>query len=107
MTPIGNGHNDDGLQPERTLLAWGRTLLSMLVASLFLLRWLPIHGVLAAGMIGATLVVAVLIWVSQQHRYRHRVAGMTSARLAPDATAVLGLGAMVTLLGAGALWIVL
>lgn len=107
MTPLGNGHNDDGLQPERTLLAWGRTLLSMLVASLFLLRWLPIHGLLAVAMIGATLLAAVLIWLSQQHRYRHRVAGMTRASLAPDAAAVLGLGATVTLLGVGALWIVL
>ena len=106
MTPLGNGHNDEGLQPERTLLAWGRTLLSMLVASLFLLRWLPIHGLLAVGMISATLLVAVLIWLSQQHRYRHRVAGMTRSSLVPDAAAVLGLGAMVTLLGAGAICIV-
>ncbi|WP_296250116.1 DUF202 domain-containing protein [Pseudomonas sp. UBA4194] len=101
------GHTDEGLQPERTLLAWGRTLLAMLVASLFFLRWTPHHGGFAGGLIGLTLLVALLIWVSQQHRYQHRVAGINAACFPADVRAVMGLGAMVTLIGAAAIWITL
>jgi multisubunit Na+/H+ antiporter MnhB subunit len=101
------GHTDEGLQPERTLLAWGRTLLAMLVASLFFLRWMPHHGGFAGGLIGSTLLVALLIWVSQQQRYRHRVEGINAARFPADVRGVMGLGAMVTLIGAAAIWITL
>ena len=107
ITRQSNGHNDAGLQPERTLLAWARTLLSMLVASLLFLRWMPHHGILTAALIGLSLVVALLIWVSQQQRYHRRVEGIARSSFAPDVGAVLGLGSTVTLISAVALWILL
>lgn len=100
-------HSDEGLQPERTLLAWGRTLLAMLVASLLFLRWTPHHGEFAWGLIGLTLLGGLVIWLSQQRRYRHRVTGINQSRFPADVRGVLGLGAMVTLIGAAAIWITL
>lgn len=101
------GHQDEGLQPERTLLAWGRTLLAMLVASLFFLRWMPHHGRFAEVLIALTLMAALAIWMSQRRRYRCRVEGISRACFPADVTGVLGLGSMVTLIGAAAIWITL
>jgi uncharacterized membrane protein YidH (DUF202 family) len=101
------GHQDEGLQPERTLLAWGRTLLAMLVASLFFLRWMPHHGRFAGGLIALTLLGALLIWLSQRRRYQCRVEGISRARFPADVKGVLGLGSMVTVIGGAAIWITL
>jgi len=106
MSRCPQPHTDVGLQPERTLLAWGRTLLAMLVASLFCLRWLPRHGAVTGGLVLLTLVVALLIWLTQKKRYARQVTAINEARLRPDRVSVLGLGAAVTTLGATALWII-
>jgi uncharacterized membrane protein YidH (DUF202 family) len=107
MNVSQTGHQDEGLQPERTLLAWGRTLLAMLVASLFFLRWMPHHGRFAGGLIVLTLLGALLIWLSQRRRYRCRVEGINRSHFPADVKGVLGLGSMVTLIGAAAIWITL
>ncbi|MGW4114612.1 DUF202 domain-containing protein [Actinosynnema sp. NPDC004786] len=66
VTPTG----DRGLQPERTVLAWRRTVLALAVGSLLSLRlvaapWGPWAG--AGG-----LVVAAALWVAAERRARHR-----------------------------------
>jgi uncharacterized membrane protein YidH (DUF202 family) len=63
-------HHDDGLQPERTLLAWRRTLLSLLAVSALFLRWIPHHGAFAFGLIGVAMLTVVGIWLGQWRRYR-------------------------------------
>jgi hypothetical protein len=99
---------DPGLQPERTTLAWRRTLISLVVVDLFIWRsWLtsePSPGLVGAGLPGldfqgicalmaaaATIVLASVVWI----RSRQLQAGNTaaSARLVLISTvAVICLG---------------
>lgn len=63
---------DPGLQPERTSLAWARTMLAMVVASLLFLRWIPDYGWFPVILIGLSLVTAAGVYLSQRRRYVRR-----------------------------------
>ncbi|OMH27734.1 hypothetical protein BKD30_03625 [Tersicoccus phoenicis] len=67
---------DPGLQPERTTLAWSRTLLALLVASSVGLRWLPHYGpgILALPLL--TLLSAAVILATARHRHTRSVHGI-------------------------------
>ena len=92
---------DPGLQPERTLLAWRRTCLGLLVNSFLLMRGGALHGEPAA--IGAGLLVIVLAgWLYARVRTRLRCAPGGCASL-PDRLALMaaaGAALLVCLAGA-------
>lgn len=82
-------HADPGLQPERTVMSWGRTVLSLCVCALTLVRWYPQVG--AAAFLPAVLAGALGVWVlhGQRHRYDRQSAGI-AAEAAPPAWRAVG-----------------
>lgn len=80
---------DPGLQPERTTLAWGRTLLALVICGVLFLRWLPEYGWFAVALAAAALAAALGIYVRQRLRYRRERAGLDAGELPADVTSVL------------------
>ncbi|WP_284979786.1 DUF202 domain-containing protein [Arthrobacter sp. fls2-241-R2A-200] len=86
---------DPGLQPERTTLAWRRTLISLVVVDLFIWRrWLSglagahpgfdYQGLCALVAAAATVVLASVVWVRSRelhhdNRAAHNQAAHTHA----------------------------
>lgn len=100
MRPSHGQHADLGLQPERTWLAWRRTLVSLVGASLLFLRWVPHHGPFAYLMVGVALAAALAIGSSQQRRYRRGVRAMRQGRGQAPWAEVLALALTCSALGA-------
>lgn len=99
-------HDDPGLQPERTVMAWARTMMSLFVVSAIFLRWLPRHGWPVAILVAVAGATALAIYISQRRRYHHQATGIRTSRLRADvtatlltSTAVVGLGALGMLVG--------
>ncbi|WP_411375007.1 DUF202 domain-containing protein [Arthrobacter sp. MPF02] len=77
-------HNDPGLQPERTDLAWSRTALSLVVSAATFLRWLPHHGLFVGTLVAAAIVTALFINLSRKHRFHQAIHGIQQERMTPD-----------------------
>lgn len=97
-------HEDSGLQPERTALAWGRTMLTLTVVASLFLRWMQLHGWLSAIPLLLCLLVALCIWLTQRRRYQRGAAGIRAERLEAAVPAVLLIG--LSVMGMAALAIV-
>jgi uncharacterized membrane protein YidH (DUF202 family) len=91
-------HDDPGLQPERTLLAWRRTLLTLIGVCLLFLRWIPPFGLMALLPIMVSLVAAMLIQIGLNARYRKSAKGMTQERIPAPLREVAALGCTVMVL---------
>ncbi len=100
-------HPDAGLQPERTLLAWRRTLLSLLAASTLFLRWIPQHGGFAIGLMAVAMLAVLGIWLGQWQRYRVSAQGIADNRTPAPVKQIATLGLTCVLLGALGLYVVL
>ncbi|MFE4837313.1 DUF202 domain-containing protein [Arthrobacter sp. NPDC056691] len=100
-------HGDPGLQPERTALAWGRTVLTLIAASAVTLRWIPDQGPFVLAMFGLTVTAGSGIYLTQRRRYRRSIEGIRSGRLTPDTAAVLWTAGACVALGAVGIWLVL
>ncbi|KAA9394307.1 DUF202 domain-containing protein [Kocuria coralli] len=108
MNPRRHGRAaDPGLQPERTTLAWNRTLVSFVVVAAFFLRWGPEHGAVVVVLFGAALAVALGIWLTQRPRYAQRTETIARNLHRASVGAPLLLGAAVVLLGTAALVVVI
>ncbi|WP_222911893.1 DUF202 domain-containing protein [Pseudomonas sp. DNDY-54] len=100
-------HEDPGLQPERTSLAWSRTLLTLLTVSALFLRWMPYHGAFVGALVALSLMTALGIWTTQQRRYMRNASGLKSGRMQADVVSVFWLGASVAVLAALGLYTVI
>ncbi|WP_026551673.1 DUF202 domain-containing protein [Arthrobacter sp. H20] len=103
----GSKPTDPGLQPERTTLAWGRTLLALVVSGVLFVRWLPQYGWFAGILIAALLTAALGIYVSQRLRYNRNLNGMSTGALKAEVGAVLWISAVVVAVGAAGIYAVL
>jgi uncharacterized membrane protein YidH (DUF202 family) len=101
--PTLDGEWDEGLAPERTQLAWGRTGLAVVVAVGVLARrvW-TLRG--PTGIVGLVLVaVGALVWLAGMRSSRqleesmepHGMAGRRAFGLMTAGTLVLAAGALV------------
>lgn len=100
------GIADVGAQPERTLLAWRRTILASLVGISVAMRltFAELGGIaLAVGTVG--LLAAVAAWVTTSVRYRrvHQAMSAGAARLPLDGMPVAAGALAAGLLGVLAL----
>jgi hypothetical protein len=82
-------HGDPGLQPERTTLAWGRTMMALATVSAIFLRWLPHHGFPILLLFAVSSGAALAIYLTQRRRYLASSHGIVHERADADAPAVL------------------
>ncbi|WP_432245115.1 DUF202 domain-containing protein [Arthrobacter sp. G.S.26] len=105
--PNSSGHGDPGLQPERTTLAWGRTVLALVSVSAIFLRWLPQHGLPILLMFAVSAAAAAAIYLTQRRRYGAFSRGLVRERVDADAAAVLWTAAAGVALGGLGIGVVL
>jgi uncharacterized membrane protein YfcA len=89
VTHPAGGHGDPGLQPERTTLAWGRTMMALVTVSAIFLRWLPAHGLPILLLFAVSAGAAAAIYFTQRRRYGASSRGIARENVDADITAVL------------------
>lgn len=87
--PDPGSHGDPGLQPERTTLAWGRTMMALVTVSAIFLRWLPQHGMPVLLLFAVSAAAAAAIYLTQRRRYGASARGISRERVDADTSAVL------------------
>ncbi|MEX5255575.1 DUF202 domain-containing protein [Kocuria arenosa] len=98
-TPVlGPAHDDPGLQPERTALAWGRTVLALITAAAVCLRWISHHGPFVLTLFAVAVITGTAMYLTQRARYARSSAGITAERVAPEVLGILGLAAATVVL---------
>lgn len=99
--------DDPGLQPERTELAWQRTMISFVAAALLLMRWVGRFGGLVVVMVSIACIAAACVLVWARRRTRHIAPAFPGAAVPVAALEVLVITGLTLLLGALGLGLVL
>lgn len=89
MRPAVPLHADPGLQPERTVLSWGRTMLLFALVGAVFLRWMPYYGLWTLALSAGCAIVAGGIYLTQKLRYSRQSRGIAEGRVEADVRAVL------------------
>lgn len=106
-TPVpAPAHDDPGLQPERTVLAWGRTVLALITAAAICLRWISHHGPFVLTLFAVAVLTGTAIYLTQRARYTRSSSGITAERVSADVRGALGLAAATVVLGCLGLYVV-
>lgn len=92
-------HADPGLQPERTVLSWTRTVVSLMLVSAVLLRWSAHFPAFIIVVIIAMAVLAGTIYLTQKRRYRRTGSGVAAERMEPGVGSILLMTAAMFLFG--------
>lgn len=95
------------MQPERTSLAWGRTVLAFITAAAVCLRWVSHHGPVVLVLFIVAVATGATIYLTQRARYARSCHGITAERVAADVIGVFGLASATIGLGTLGLYIVL
>lgn len=95
-------HTDPGLQPERTSLAWSRTVVSCCAASAILLRFAGHFGAAVFLLLSVLVVGCAAILVSQRVRYRRHSLGLQRSRVSAQVVPVGLFTALLVIFGCGA-----
>lgn len=94
---------DPGLQPERTRLAWQRTSLALLTASLVVARIVGHHALIPGVVVAAgACVLAGLIGVLSTKRYDRAQVRLQAERPLPGGVVNLLMTGSLLLIGVGA-----
>lgn len=89
------GHADPGLQPERTVMSWGRTVLALQVTALMFVRWYSQVGAWAFAPAALSSLAGAAILLGQRRRYSRQSTGITDERVRPALRTVAGMVAFV------------
>lgn len=98
---------DPGLQPERTTLAWQRTAISFLAASLLFLRWATQHGPVVAVVVVMAVATATWMFFHTRTRLRRVAHRFPEPGLEPATREVVVVTMATAALALAALWVTL
>ncbi|MDR7330548.1 DUF202 domain-containing protein [Corynebacterium guangdongense] len=96
-------HEDPGLQPERTSLAWSRTVLALMVGAATMLRWAHLFPGVIIVLSVILLGLAVVLMATSDRRYRRHASTFGQERAEPKTASVLMLSVCLVVFGASEL----
>lgn len=100
-------HEDPGLQPERTSLSWTRTVLSLTIASLTMLRWAWAYPAMIYVQVVVMTMLAFALISTQGRRYAAQDLGLAKGRVTPNAGGVMLVAGSLVLFAASELVLIL
>jgi len=90
---------DPGLQPERTALAWTRTMIALCAVALLVLRLTDRLGPAATAIVAVVAVAGLAFTAGGRRRYRSAIAAIDAEAGAPSTRSVVAAAATTCLIG--------